>query len=529
MTWPYVPWGALGSAIYGGDARFLAWLISWTSHAWLNGLPVFDANVFYPAAQSLVYNDPLFGLSIFALPIYGVSRNPVLTYNVLTLAAFLLNGLAMQALARRLTGDAVAGLVAGCIYAFSFYMMLHGHGHLSQIWVWLLPLSLLAFDRWLETPTWRRALLWGVLLLLQVLSSWYLGIIAIVGTTIVALCRLPTMARDRVRIRLVHLLAIASLSAVVVWPLASPYLTSVPDTSVLDLRGNSADWASYLVPPLNTLTGQWWLRTIDPSPRWIWGEQTLFLGYIALALVLVGVMMLARNRLRSPVAPYVVVIAVGLALSFGPSSEPGGWPSLFDVMGGFPGINGIRSPGRFAVLVLLGSAVVAAYGVAVMRQQWGRRAVVGVALIVPVMLGEWYVVDFPAGKPPHVEIPAIYRHPAFASARGIAILPDYRQTESWYDGADYLLYSTVHWRPLVNGFGRTEPPGYPRLISYTRAFPGPNNARMMREIGVDLIVLHAARYGPTADAVIAEALGLPDYEMVAREGNDYLFRVKPQP
>jgi len=44
MTWPYVSWTTMPSAIYVGDARFLAWLISWNSHAWLTGLPVFDAN-----------------------------------------------------------------------------------------------------------------------------------------------------------------------------------------------------------------------------------------------------------------------------------------------------------------------------------------------------------------------------------------------------------------------------------------------------------------------------------------------------
>jgi hypothetical protein len=529
MTWPYVNWAAPHSAIYAGDARFIAWLISWNSHAWINGLPVFDANVFYPASGALVYNDPLFGLSIFALPIQALGGSPILSYTLLTVAAFLLNGLAMQTLARRLTGDGVASVVAGFIYAFSFYMMLHGHGHLSQIWVWPLPLSLWAFDRWLETPRWRHALLWGGLLLLQVLSSWYLAIIALVGTVVVVAWNLPGMSRDHLRRRAVQVVLVAGLSAAVVWPLVAPYRANPAPTTASELAGNSADWASYLVPPVNTVGGQWWIRTINSAPRWIWGEQTLFLGYLALGLALAGVGRLAWHRGRGRVTPYVLTAAAGVALSFGPADVAGGWPSLLDLLRVLPGVDGIRSPGRFAILVLLGTGVLAAFAVAGMRARWGRRADVCLALLMPLMLAEWYVIDFPAGKPPQVELPAIYRHPAIASARGLASLPDYRSTERWFDGADYLLYSTVHWRPIVNGFGRAEPPGHPRVISYLRAFPGPNNARLMRELGVDLIVFHAARYGPGADVIVADAMALPDYELIGQEANDYLFRVRARP
>ena len=41
----------------------------------------------------------------------------------------------------------------------------------------------------------------------------------------------------------------------------------------------SADLASYLIPPENTLLGRWWETRIDDRPRFIYGEQTLFLGW----------------------------------------------------------------------------------------------------------------------------------------------------------------------------------------------------------------------------------------------------------
>ena len=92
------------------------------------------------------------------------------------------------------------------------------------------------------------------------------------------------------------------------------------------------------------------------------------------------------------------------------------------------------------------------------------------AAIVPLMLLEWFVVDFPGGKPEVHPIPAIYRTPEVRSARAIASLPEYRDRQDWFLGGDYLYYSTAHWRPIVNGFGRSEPPNQPEVIARIRAF-----------------------------------------------------------
>ena len=59
------------------------------------------------------------------------------------------------------------------------------------------------------------------------------------------------------------------------------------------------------------------------------------------------------------------------------------------------------------------------------------------------------------------------------------------------------------------------------------AFPGPNNANTMRSLGVDFLVFHAARQPAEAEAIIQEAVRIGEYELVARVGTDYLFKVLP--
>ena len=58
------------------------------------------------------------------------------------------------------------------------------------------------------------------------------------------------------------------------------------------------------------------------------------------------------------------------------------------------------------------------------------------------------------------------------------------------------------------------------------AFPGPNNARKMRELGVEFLVLHGARYPGGVDEVVRVAMDTGEYDLVRRVGSDYLFRVR---
>ena len=82
----------------------------------------------------------MLGIALFALPVYALTGNPVLSYWTVWLLAFPLNALAMQALAYRITRDRVAAFGAGLVYAFCFLRMHHAHGHLQMLWTWPLPL-----------------------------------------------------------------------------------------------------------------------------------------------------------------------------------------------------------------------------------------------------------------------------------------------------------------------------------------------------------------------------------------------------
>jgi hypothetical protein len=541
MTWPFVNYGALGEASYGSDMSLVVWTLAWDNHALLAQIPLFDSNLFYPAADSLRYNEHLFGLSLFTLPWSILGASPVLAHNITWWLAFPFNGLAAFALVRRFVTSDLAAFGGSLVYTYSFYVMLHAGGHLHLIWLWPLPLSLLLLERWFDVPSVGRAALWAGTVLLQSMTSWYLAVMIILINALMGavLMIFPSSERratavenqDLRRIwarRAMHLISAGVVMTLCLYPFARPYadITSVPE----EISANAADLASYLVPPQNTIVGRWWFNSVNDSPRWIFGEQTLFVGWLALLLAAVGFVQLVRREnawsRRAWIFPALGI--TGLVISFGQSLPLIGTTSLapFNWLAALPGLDGLRAPARFAVVTMLGVSGLAAIAIDSIEQQIKTCGRLLIATVVPLMLLEWFVVDFPAGKPMAQQVPAIYSTPEVQNARALVSLPDYRGTDEWFRGADYLYFSTSHWRPIVNGFGRTAPPGYEAILDIVRAFPG--SVPAIGALGIQYVIVHGDRFDDGAKPMLAAAQNRSDSRLIAQIGNDYLFEiVKP--
>jgi len=170
LTWPLAPRMTRDIAADLGDPVLNAWILAWdATHLWRG---VWNANIFHPHPLALGYSEHLLPQAIQILPLYAVTKNPVLCYNVLFLSTFALSGLGMFLLARELTGSRTAGFVAGLAYAFAPYRFstLSHVQILSSAWM---PFALYGLRRYFETdrllPLAGGAAAW----LLQNLSCGY--------------------------------------------------------------------------------------------------------------------------------------------------------------------------------------------------------------------------------------------------------------------------------------------------------------------------------------------------------------------
>ena len=500
MVAPICNLAHLATASHAGDSRLIIWTLAWDNHVWLDRLPsLFDANIFYPARNALAYSEHLLGISFFTLPVYALTGNPVLAYNLVWLLSFLLSALAAHALAWRLTRDHLASTMAGLAFAFCFYRMHQGHGHLHVIWAFWIPLSLMALERWVAELSWRWLSVFVVIVTLQALSSWYQAVLVFAANAIFLLW-LVLVERAVPRTRLTQLALQAAVGAIVALAIVAPFgrhyrvLAAVTPNEAAQ---NAADLGGYLVPPENTFAGQWLLAHGVKGPRWIWGEQTLYLGWAALLLAVVGAA--ASLRSADPAARrlrfFIVLAIVAIVLAAGPlrsevAADVWGW-SPFGILVRIPGVNLFRAPARFTVLTTLAIAVLAAAGCATLHARFGRlgRALTLVAMLI--FLGESRVVNFPGGGQPVVPIPDVYKQLASLPPGPVVSLPDFAGTPVAFDEANYQFFSTAHWHPIANGFSRAEPPGFRALMDRLQTFPAPTSLNAMRESGIRYVVVRA--------------------------------------
>src|SRR5262245_11107816 len=112
---------SLGSSITNdiGDPLFGTALLQWNAthlpwtHEW------YQLPIFYPMTDALSLAEHLLGVSVIAAPLQWLVGQPLVTYNLMVLLSFPLCGLAMYALAWKMTRNRAAAFLAGLAYAFA--------------------------------------------------------------------------------------------------------------------------------------------------------------------------------------------------------------------------------------------------------------------------------------------------------------------------------------------------------------------------------------------------------------------------
>lgn len=632
MTWPLatglardIPWDL-------GDSLLNCWILAWNAERILRLLGgdltalqgFYDANIFHPQPLTLAYSETLFAQTLQILPIYALTKNLILCYNLLVVSSFVLSGVGAYLLARELTGDWRAGFVAGLIFAFlpwRYAQMPHVQV-LSTQWM---PLALYGLRRYFVT---RRATALAGAAAALVLNNHSNGYFLLFFGPLVAAYVLWEMAtrgllRDWRTWAAVGTTAL--VTAVLTVPFLLPYLWLREATGEHRGLGEVA-WFSADVMAYATVHEQvrLWGNVMRAFPR---AEGDLFpgmtplvltalavaFGYVrtraaakttfagapaprrharlvsggallvllAYALVFLVVLTgqggraslgpvefkansatralwtmaaaaavllassprarwMARSTWRSPIVFWVVVVVVAGWLSLGPQphafGRPLNAPSLYaPLYHHVPGFDGLRVPARFAVLVLLGLSVLAGFGTRDLMRR-GARAGVLPALAL-VFLAESAAVPLPlnltsadrllpppARVYPLADAPALYRHIAALPSGTVLVELPFGDT-SWE--LQYVYYSTVHWRPLLNGYSGGFPDSYLTLRSY---LDDPRRApaeawSALRGSGATHLVLHELAYRAPELAEVRGWLEANGAQPLERFGASVLYQL----
>lgn len=519
-TWPLATAPGTLSRHDNADALLNEWAVAWVAHqAFRHPLQLFDANIFYPEPNTLAYSEHLFVQGMMGAPLLWAGVSTTVVHNLLVIAGFALTGWTMALVVRRWTGDWWAAILGGMLLAFNAHS-LSRIAHLQAVHVEFLPLAMYALDRLLTIPKARTALWLALAFVLQSLTSNYLLVFMTFGLTGAALLR----AREWLwpdRAREFGLICVSGTVAIVLLaPFLYHYLLAREQQglgrSLEEAALYAASWTDYLAASGRVHYETWSARFARPRGAFLFPGLT--------AVLLTGVAVVTGTVWARTGRLWLGLGLTGLVLSFGAALP--GYEYLYSAV---PLLQGIRASVRFGYLVLAAVAALAAFGFAEVRSRLGGRpALLAAVSIAGLLLVTAEAARVPFGYTAALRVPPVYRLLAGEPNAVLVELPLY-SPKYISRNAPYMLHSTVHWRPIVNGYSGFLPRDYPAHWEALRTFPDASALAYLRTLGVTHIAVHgdpfADEHGNERLHGISRISGLT---LLVHGGTVLLYRLSPE-
>lgn len=506
MTWPLASGlGHLGRTLgTDADGQYSIWNIAWVARTIVaDPLRLFDANIFYPHKTTLAYSEANILPGLIGVPAYWLTKNPWLTLNVVLLFAFTSAYVCAYSLLRYLTGDRRAAAAGAMLYAFCPYVFSH-LSHIQLLMTGGLPLSMLMLHRVADAASLeatplasspgssafrRKALLrgvaLGVALAAQALSCAYYGVFAGLMVGYGTLVLAGTRRLWRSTEYWIAIAAGAAISLALVLPFFMPFLRVQRETgfgrSVEDTARWSAGARDYLMSATHAHAGLLaYMRSFGP-----WSGEVLFPGFLAIGLGAAGCLVALRRggRQRETALLYGSLALLAFWSSFGPQA------GLYRALYYLPTFSFLRAPSRLGLVVVLCLAVFASFALAAIvnalapRRRFAAAAVASAAIIAELAV-------FPLRWATAPTLPSPYAQLAISPRAPVAEFPFYGERIAFPLHAQYMLFSTRHWMPLVNGYSDVIPADFREAAAVLDSFPSDDAFAVLARRRVRYIAIH---------------------------------------
>lgn len=540
MTWP-LPARA-GSAVQdAGDPLYQIWTMRAVQHRLVNDpLNLYQANIFYPFNNTLAFAEEMISNALLGWPVYLLTGNQVLAYNVVVLFSFWFMAMAVYLLARELGAHPGAAFIAGIVSAFAPARYSH-LPHLNLLVLGWLPLAMWALTVFVRGgPRWYIAVA-GVALAGQLLASLHIAVFSTLALGFYALFLYIFERRKRTWTSC----DLALLAVAVVVPYLLFAATLPPHLAVQDEYGfvrpraeierYSASIGSYLsVFPSN----HFWMQ-------WLEGRGApLFPG--AVALVGAGLSLLTWRRwpfwFAGLLSAGLAVLSFGFAVWVFGNRIPMPYALLYKI---FSPLESIRSVSRFGLLTVIFIPLLAALGYTAawtwIRGWLGERAtVVGIALTAMLALvacyelrsgvGTWEVPDDPQTVAVYGWLAEQPRGPLIEFPADGLLIERTDVNTGVFEPIRYMYYSTYHWMPVVAGYSSFIPDEHYALIQqFQRTENHPSmvtadNIGVLQDLDIRWVIIHDK---PDYDqqTAVASADALPQLRRVAEVEGSVVYEV----
>lgn len=464
LSWPTVR--DFGSKLVsnGGDARHNLWVLWHYKEALLGRTAWFSTDLlYYPQGASLLTHGLGPVMALFALPFWPWGA--VAAHNGATLVGFCLTGYFMYLLARGLILKRGVALFAGLMLLTAPMHLAGLWGHMTKVFLGLLPLALLAFHHALQP---QRSRWWTVatalVMLATLLHNGYQFVFATLALGLyaaVALLAADPVGRADILKRSL-LVAVAGL--VIVGPLlfATVQASQTETVSIsrnLESFQNQPDVAEFVLPSYSSrFFGR---MVLDFLARYEVKPTIETTVSLPLTGMLLSLLVLLKGRKEGRwwllLTLIFVVLAMGPALKLLGTRNftEYGLPVIlpYALMTQLPGMDFMRAPGRFMMIGYVTFAMAGAFGLAWLSSRLPRLATpIILAASLLLLLESWPRLWPQEALRP---VPQFYRELAADPALyGVFDLPIKPASTAWDVGYSsyYQMYQMTHGKGIAAGY-----------------------------------------------------------------------------
>ena len=521
FTLPYILQFNDAGRLDTNDGRWSIWVVSWVAHA-LTTDPgsLFRANIFYPHANALAFSEGNIVEGAIGAPVWLLTKNPYTTHNFVFLFAFAQSFVATYYLVRRLTGDRRAAVLAGIMYAYCPFAFAR-QSHIQLLMIGFLPWVMLAWHRFVDRTSIARAIELGVVMALTGLACAYYGIFAGGMIAFASIWFGFTRAKWKDRKYLIAVAVAAVVCIAVIAPFFLPYLQMQESTGFQrPLSGQySANSGAWLVS--SAWAHRWW------APYLYQPSEVLFPGILAVVLGIWGTTFV-RERDEVGLKRDERWYYIGLALftfwvTLGPKA--GLYTALYYTV---PVFSFLRAPSRAGIVVTLCLVVLAAPALIVLMRRKAINA--AFAILFVLVCADLYRAPLRMRTAP--PLPDAYRTLAKLPKAPTIELPYWATSIEFHRHAEYMLASTAHWQPLINGYSDHIPQDFRDNAPILAQFPNRESFALLERLGARYALFHVDLMAPEVRTSLVHRLEV-DYvnnlRPLSKDGNVWLYEIVSWP
>jgi len=169
----------------------------------------------------------------------------------------------------------------------------------------------------------------------------------------------------------------------------------------------------------------------------------------------------------------------------------------------------LRAPSRFGLLLAFVLALFTSLALKRLLPRAGRRGFLAVSALAAFAIAELNVVPFPWERA--LPVSTNYRVLAAMPRGAVAEFPFYGERIAYPLHAQYMVLSTTHWMPLVNGYSDYIPQDFREAASVLDSFPSNDTFVVLQKHRVRYIGIHWDMYGPRAEEVRSKLKDFAQY------------------